>query len=144
MSLTLNVAYFATGWQRCLACLKLQVSFRKRATHCRALLRRISYTQCWIRRSCTQCLELQVSSHKRATNYRALLRKMTTKDKVFNASLQPCNSMLKKGGASGFIFTGYLPQKNPIISGSLMERDLQRKACYASGLHCSEVCNIEC
>jgi len=32
-----------TGWRRCIECLKLQVSFRKRATNYRALLRNITY-----------------------------------------------------------------------------------------------------
>jgi len=29
---------FPTGWRRCTGCLRLQISFRKRATHCRAIL----------------------------------------------------------------------------------------------------------
>jgi len=32
-----------TGWRRCVECLKLQVSFRKRATNYRALLRKMTY-----------------------------------------------------------------------------------------------------
>jgi len=32
-----------TGWRRCIGCLKLQVSFRKRATSYRALLREMTY-----------------------------------------------------------------------------------------------------
>ena len=34
---------FDTGWRRCTRRLKLQVSFRKRATNHRALLRKITY-----------------------------------------------------------------------------------------------------
>jgi len=33
---------WATGWRRCIGCLKLQVSFRKRATNYRALLRKLA------------------------------------------------------------------------------------------------------
>jgi len=33
----------ATEWQKCIACLKLQVSFRKRATNCIALFRKMTY-----------------------------------------------------------------------------------------------------
>jgi len=32
-----------TGWRRCIGCLKLHVSFRKRATSCRALLQKMTY-----------------------------------------------------------------------------------------------------
>jgi len=32
-----------TEWRRCVGCLKLQVTFRKRATNYRALLRKIPY-----------------------------------------------------------------------------------------------------
>jgi len=32
-----------TGWRRCIGCLKLQVSFRKRATNYGALLRKTAY-----------------------------------------------------------------------------------------------------
>ena len=32
-----------TGWRRLIGCLKLQVIFRKRATNCRALLRKMTY-----------------------------------------------------------------------------------------------------
>ena len=35
--------FHVTGWQRCIRCLKFQVSFRKRATNCRARWRKISY-----------------------------------------------------------------------------------------------------
>jgi len=31
-----------TGWQKCIGCLELQVSFRNRTTNCRALLRKIT------------------------------------------------------------------------------------------------------
>ena len=34
---------FSTGWRRCIGCLKLQTSFRKRATNHRALLRKMTY-----------------------------------------------------------------------------------------------------
>ena len=33
----------STEWRRCIGCLKLQISFRKRATNFRALLRRMTY-----------------------------------------------------------------------------------------------------
>jgi len=33
---------YCTGWRRCIGCLKLQVSFRKRATDCRALSRKMT------------------------------------------------------------------------------------------------------
>jgi len=33
----------STGWRRPIGCLKLQVIFRKRATNCRALLRKMTY-----------------------------------------------------------------------------------------------------
>ena len=32
-----------TGWRRCIGCLNLQVSFRKRANNYRALLRKMTY-----------------------------------------------------------------------------------------------------
>jgi len=32
-----------TGWRRCIGCLRLQVSFRKRTTNYRALLRKTTY-----------------------------------------------------------------------------------------------------
>ena len=33
----------STGWPRCVGCLNLQVSFRKRATNCRSLFRKMTY-----------------------------------------------------------------------------------------------------
>ena len=41
MQSTLQIC--CTGWQRCIGCLKLQVSFRKRATNYRVLLRKVTY-----------------------------------------------------------------------------------------------------
>ena len=35
-----NVTTCTTGWRRCIGCLKLQISFRKRATNFRALLQK--------------------------------------------------------------------------------------------------------
>jgi len=35
---TLTIFMYSTGWRRCIGCLKLQVSFRTRATNYRALL----------------------------------------------------------------------------------------------------------
>jgi len=40
---TYMYASLATGWRRFIAYLKLHVSFRKRATHCRALLQKMTY-----------------------------------------------------------------------------------------------------
>ena len=40
----LHALTLATGWPKCVGCLKLQVSFRKSATHHRALLRKMTYT----------------------------------------------------------------------------------------------------
>jgi len=60
----------------------LQVSFCKRTTNSRALLRKLTYiyelialAKGW--RRCMGCRELQVSFRKRTTNYMALLRKQT-------------------------------------------------------------------
>jgi len=65
---------------------KLQVSFRKRATNYRALLRDdlSRYGILWVIATLSRELELflQVSFRKRATNYRALLREMTYQDTV--------------------------------------------------------------
>ena len=78
--------------RRCITCLALQVSFRKRATKYRALLRKITHTNirisCDDMRRCTGSLKLQVSFRKRATKYRALLRKMTYTDNRIS-----CNDM---------------------------------------------------
>jgi len=38
-----HMTHLDTGWQRCLGCLKLQVSFRKRANIYRAVLRKMTY-----------------------------------------------------------------------------------------------------
>jgi len=37
-----------TGWRRCIGCLKLQVSFRKRATNYRFLLRKMTTRNCLV------------------------------------------------------------------------------------------------
>jgi len=69
---------------------QLQVTFCKRATDCRALLRKETYED---KASCASCRKsdvlclceavfaVQVSFRKRATAYGALLRKMKYKDK---------------------------------------------------------------
>ena len=93
-------ALYTAGWRRPTGCLKLQVSFRKRATNYRALLRKMtckdkaSYdstplcTPGW--RRVIGCLMLRVIFCKRATDYRALLRKMTYEDKASYDSTPLC------------------------------------------------------
>jgi len=39
---TMIITYRVTGWQRCIGCLKLKISFRKRATDFRALLQKMT------------------------------------------------------------------------------------------------------
>jgi len=77
----------ATGWQRCIQCLKLQVIFRERATSSRlfsekeplilGLFLPVSFIcRCCIATGWQRCigyLKLQVSFRKRAANSRALL-----------------------------------------------------------------------
>ena len=65
-----------------------------------------------LRRSCPK---LQVIFRKRATINRALLREMTCKDKAVIGNL---------------VFSGHVPQKSPVISGSFAKNDLQLKAFY--------------
>jgi len=51
-------------WRRCIGRLKLQVSFRKRATNCRVLLRKITYTDkasCGICHSVSVCMSIYLS-----------------------------------------------------------------------------------
>jgi len=80
---------FATGWRRLIECLKLQVTFRQRATNYRALLRKMTCEdKVW--RRLVGCLKLQVIFRKRATNSRALLRKMTCEDMASYDSTPPC------------------------------------------------------
>ena len=69
-----------TGWRKTIGCLKLKVSFRKRATNHRALLRKMtscSHTQDWIRTAFTQhspLLRLQWRYHYfRGKFYRTFL-----------------------------------------------------------------------
>ena len=38
-----NVATFTTGWRRCIGCLKLQISFRQKATNFWALLQNMTF-----------------------------------------------------------------------------------------------------
>jgi len=40
---SVKIHVYDTGWRRCIGCLKLQVSFHKRATNYRALLRKMTY-----------------------------------------------------------------------------------------------------
>jgi len=78
---------YVTGWPRPIGCLKLQVSFRKRAINYRALLREwpdicvshlyITNVTGW--RTSIGCLKLQVIFRQRATNHRALLRERPVK-----------------------------------------------------------------
>jgi len=95
-----------TGWRRCIGCLKLQVSFCKRAANDRALLRKVTYKDKTPSPSsppsassppCTRnyifwkrCLELQVSFCKKAANHRVFLRKVIRKDKTPSASSLRC------------------------------------------------------
>jgi len=82
-----------TPWRRYIEYLKLQVSFRKRATTYRALLQKMKITTRHIvdtrRRGCIKCLKLQVSFRKRATNYGALFREMTCNNKESFGSSPP-------------------------------------------------------
>jgi len=54
-----------TGWRRCRGCLKLQVSFRQKATNYRALLQKMSYTD---KASYASSLPCMVSTPKRCMN----------------------------------------------------------------------------
>jgi len=40
-----NMCEIGTGWQKCIGCLKLQVSFCRNATNNRALLRKMTYSR---------------------------------------------------------------------------------------------------
>ena len=66
-----------------IGCLKLQGPFRKRATNCWALLRKMTCKDTWMhsmgfgRAQKIGSLKLQVFFRERATNYRAFLRKKT-------------------------------------------------------------------
>ena len=56
-------------WRRCIGGLKLQVSFRKRATNCMALLRKMSYRDMGSYESWPSCIELAFEKRlKRVTH----------------------------------------------------------------------------
>ena len=67
--------YHDTGWQRCIECMKLQVSFPKRATNYRALLQKW-HIKPWHNTGWRRCIKLQasfcerdISFCERATHY---------------------------------------------------------------------------
>jgi len=55
----------ATGWRRCRGCLMLLVSFRKRATNCRSLLWKESYTD-----KASALLSVNTNSRNTSTPYK--------------------------------------------------------------------------
>ena len=74
------------------------------------------------------CPKLQVIFRKRATINRALLREMTCKDKAVIGNL---------------VFSGHVPQKSPVISGSFVDNSLQLKASCGSSPPCTHICTCE-
>jgi len=93
-----NAWIHCTGWRRCIECLKLQVSFRKRATNHMALLKKkMTYMPqhtTGLRRN-IECLKLQISFCTWAIKYGALLRKVTYKNKTSYGSLPPLRVVKK-------------------------------------------------
>ena len=73
-----------------MGCHKLRVSFRKRATKYRALLRKETHEDTASNASSPCCSKMQVSFCKRATSHRALLWNMTYTFKASNESWPLC------------------------------------------------------
>ena len=99
MYVTMSRRYvYDTGWRRFIGCLKLQVSFWKRATHFGCHLQKVTYKDKASYDSTNDTgwrrfmgrLKLQVSFRKKAASYRARLRKMTYTDKASYDSAPPC------------------------------------------------------
>jgi len=102
----LNSGNLDSGWQRLIGCLKLQVIFRKRATSCRDLLRKLT--------------------HKDKASYMTLHHPVP---RIFHICLSTtlCGTGWRKP-IDCLIFIRHFPQKSPEIRGFFAGNNLHLQA----------------